>query len=93
MLRDKCGNVLLVPGSRNPRIDQRHAGIDKIRRVPRHNGETVLDRGAAIMASRSERGSGMCSDAHTGAVLSVKGKIRPANAARTPVNQLRSALP
>ena len=32
-------------GSRQPRIDKRHAGIDKVRRVASHNGEPMLDRG------------------------------------------------
>ncbi len=48
---------------------------------------------AAINASRSERGLGMCSAAQTGAVFSANGKIRLAKAARTPASQMRKALP
>ena len=38
---------------------------------------------AAIIASRSDFGLGTCMLAHTGAVFSVKGSIRPENANRT----------
>jgi hypothetical protein len=48
---------------------------------------------AAIMASRADCGFGVCNAAHTGAVVSVKGKMRPENLACTPVSQARSTLP
>jgi hypothetical protein len=48
---------------------------------------------AAIMASRADCGFGVCNAAHTGAVVSVKGKMRPENLACTPVSQAHSTLP
>ena len=63
-------------GSRQPRIHQRHTGIDEVCCVACHDREAVLDRSGGN--HRVALGAGMCSDANTGAVLSVKGKVRAA---------------